>query len=108
MGIPLGVDDPIPSDSISQFYNVQDYFDGTNEPAQLGGSILILSGGNATGARFARVKTYQGYNTATQTWRVIVKDSDGVIDADQQWFHDNVHAAAVGTYGIQTSQSALR
>ena len=46
--------------------------------------------------RFARVKTYQGYNAATQTWRVIVKDSDGVIDADQQWFHDNVHAAAVG------------
>ena len=39
---------------------LQDYFDGTNEPAQLGGSILILSGGNATGARFARVKTYQG------------------------------------------------
>ena len=76
---------------------LQDYFDGTNEPAQLGGSILILSGGNATGARFARVKTYQGYNTATQTWRVIVKDSDGVIDADQQWFHDNVHAAAVGS-----------
>ena len=75
---------------------LQDYFDGTTEPNQLSGSILILSGGHATGARFARVKTYQGYNAAGRTWRVIITDSGGVIDADQQWFHDNVHAAAVG------------
>ena len=78
---------------------LQDYFDGAKEPAQLCGSIysiLILSGGNAMGARFARVRTYQGYNAATQTWRVIVKESDGVTEADRQWFHDNVHAAAVG------------
>ena len=33
-----------------------DYFDGTKEPAQLCGSILILGGGNAMGARFARVR----------------------------------------------------
>ena len=75
---------------------LQDYFDGTTEPTQLCGSILILSGGNAMGGRFARVRTHQGYNAAGQTWRVIVKESDGVINADCQWFHDHVHAAAVG------------
>ena len=42
---------------------LQDYFDGTKEPAQLSGSILILSGGHATGARFARVRTFQGSTT---------------------------------------------
>ena len=75
---------------------LQEYFDGAKEPTQLCGSILILSGGNAMGARFARVRTHQGYNAAGQTWRVIVKGSDDVINADRQWFHDHVHAAAVG------------
>ena len=56
---------------------LQNYFDGTAEPGQLCGSILILSGGHATGARFARVKTYQGYNAAGRTWRVIITDSGG-------------------------------
>ena len=73
-----------------------DYFDGVKEPTQLCGSILILGGGDAMGGRFARVRTHQGYNAASETWRVIVKEGDGVIDVDQQWFHDHVHAVAVG------------
>jgi hypothetical protein len=60
--------------------------------------ILILGeeSGGAAGARFARVRTHQGYNNTSQTWRVVVKEGDAAIDVDRQWFHDNVHAAAVG------------
>jgi hypothetical protein len=78
--------------------NLQDYLDGTVPPSQLCGSILILGeeSGGAAGARFARVRTHQGYNNTSQTWRVVVKEGDAAIDVDRQWFHDNVHAAAVG------------
>ena len=73
------------------------------------GSILILGQGqgNATGARFARVRTHQGYTASGQTWRVIVKEGDGVIDADRQWFHDNVHAAAVGVLHDSATSKTL-
>ena len=50
----------------SAAHTLEGYFDGTDEPGQLSGSILILGGEQAAGARFARVKTYQGYNAVTQ------------------------------------------
>ena len=61
---------------------LQDYFDGTEEPTQPCGSSLILGEGqgNATEARFARVRTH---HRATPPRAAAGEGTTSISDADR-------------------------